>query len=181
MRHQLHHRKFNRPTKQRKVLLTSLAQSLLKHERIKTTLPKAKALRPFVERIITFSKHKTLATRRRLAAALPDRVVQEKLYNDLGARFANRPGGYTRIVKLGTRFGDNADVAFIELVDKKENAPSATQKTSKGAASKKNAGEKALKTDAGEKAETKKSVATKSSNKPSDASTGTPSKPAPKK
>ena len=149
MRHQLQHRKLNRPTKQRKVLLTSLAQSLLRHERIQTTLPKAKTLRSVVERLITLSKKKTLHTRRRLAAALPDQDVQKKLYNELGQRFEKRAGGYTRIIKMGKRFGDNADVALIELVDKAsaEAAPAKGKAAAQGAKKAKAATKAAPKAD----------------------------------
>ncbi|MGB0919321.1 MAG: 50S ribosomal protein L17 [Holosporaceae bacterium] len=167
MRHQLQHRKLNRPTKQRKVLLTSLAQSLLRHERIQTTLPKAKTLRPVVERLITLSKKKTLHTRRRLAAALPDQDVQKKLYNELGQRFEKRAGGYTRIIKMGKRFGDNADVALIELVDKASaaTAPAKGKTAAQGAKKAKAASKAAPKADV---KEASKVATAKASSKEAD-------------
>ncbi len=118
MRHGLAHRKFNRPSSQRKALFKSLAQALIKHEQITTTLPKAKDLRPIVEKLITVSRKGDLAARRQAISALGDRALVQKLFNVLGPRYLNRPGGYTRIVKAGFRYGDNAPVAIIEFVDR---------------------------------------------------------------
>jgi large subunit ribosomal protein L17 len=95
-----------------------MATSLFKHERIETTTAKAKELRPFAERLITLAKRGDLHSRRLAARKVSDRAVLGKLFDDLGPRFAERPGGYTRILKLGPRRGDGAEMALIELVDK---------------------------------------------------------------
>jgi large subunit ribosomal protein L17 len=118
MRHRLRGRGFNRPTKQRRAMFENLAASLLKHEQITTTLPKAKDLRPIVERLITLGKHGGLANRRRAIARLQDTKLADKLMTTLAQRYAGRAGGYTRIVKAGFRYGDNAAMALIELVDR---------------------------------------------------------------
>lgn len=112
-------------------MFENLAAALIKHEQIRTTLPKAKDLRPIVERLITLGKHGGLANRRRAIAALQDTVLANKLMTALAERYANRPGGYTRIIKAGYRYGDNAAMALIELVDRdpeakgKDSGPSA--------------------------------------------------------
>jgi large subunit ribosomal protein L17 len=132
MRHRLAGRKLGRRTSHRLALLRNLATALLREERIETTLPKAKELRPFAEKIITLAKREGTAAQRvharRLAARdIQDPVVVKKLFDVIGSRFQTRNGGYTRIVKLGHRAGDNADTAFIELVGyeykAKEKAP----------------------------------------------------------
>jgi large subunit ribosomal protein L17 len=125
MRHRKAHRKLGRVSEHRIALLRNQATALLLHERIETTLPKAKELRPFVERLITIAKRgvkaadpkgKTLSARRLVARDVHNNDVVEKLFDDLAARFAERPGGYTRILKLGHRRGDAAEVAQMELV-----------------------------------------------------------------
>jgi large subunit ribosomal protein L17 len=118
MRHRLRGRGFSRPTKQRRAMFENLAAALLKHEQITTTLPKAKDLRPIVERLITLGKHGGLANRRRAIARLQDTKLADKLMTTLAQRYAGRAGGYTRIVKAGFRYGDNAAMALIELVDR---------------------------------------------------------------
>ena len=118
MRHRLRGRSFSRKSAHRKAMFENLAAALIKHEQIKTTLPKAKDLRPIVERLITRSKHGGLANRRRAIAALQDTGLANKLLTTLAERYANRPGGYTRIIKAGYRYGDNAAMALIELVDR---------------------------------------------------------------
>jgi large subunit ribosomal protein L17 len=118
MRHRLHGRGFSRKSAHRKAMFENLAAALLKHEQIRTTLPKAKDLRPIVERLITLGKHGGLANRRRAIAALQDTVLANKLMTVLAQRYADRPGGYTRIIKAGFRYGDNAAMALIELVDR---------------------------------------------------------------
>ena len=125
MRHRLRGRGFNRPSKQRMAMFENLAASLIKHEQIRTTLPKAKDLRPFVERLITIGKHGGLANRRRAIARLQDAKLADKLLTVLALRYADRPGGYTRIVKAGFRYGDNAAMALIELVDRDPEAKGA--------------------------------------------------------
>ena len=117
MRHNIRGRKFGRTSSQRKALLSGLAKSLLIHERIRTTLPKAKDLRPYVEKLITIAKTNTLANRRRLISVLGDNKLVSKMMTELATRYSTRNGGYTRIIKAGFRLGDNAPIAIIELVD----------------------------------------------------------------
>lgn len=118
MRHGHGLRKLNRTSSHRLAMLRNMMNSLLTHEAIKTTLPKAKELRRVVEPMITLAKNPTLANRRLAFDRLRDRDVVTKLFNELGPRFASRPGGYTRILKMGFRVGDNAPMAFVELVDR---------------------------------------------------------------
>jgi large subunit ribosomal protein L17 len=118
MRHRLRGRGFSRPTKHRQAMFENLAAALIKHEQIRTTLPKAKDLRPIVERLITIGKHGGLANRRRAIGRLQDVKLADKLMTALAQRYAGRNGGYTRIVKAGFRYGDNAAMALIELVDR---------------------------------------------------------------
>ena len=125
MRHGNGLRKLNRTSAHRQAMLRNMMNSLLTHEVIKTTVPKAKELRRVVERMITLSKVDTVANRRLAFDRLRDRDVVTKLFNDLGKRSANRPGGYTRILKMGFRVGDNAPMALIELVDRAEDAQAA--------------------------------------------------------
>jgi large subunit ribosomal protein L17 len=125
MRHGHGLRKLNRTSAHRQAMLRNMANSLLKHEAIKTTLPKAKELRRVVEPLITLAKKPTLANRRLAFDRLRDRDTVVKLFNELGPRFANRPGGYTRILKMGFRVGDNAPMAYMELVDRAEPAAAA--------------------------------------------------------
>ena len=125
MRHGHGLRKLNRTSSHRQAMLRNMANSLLKHEAIKTTLPKAKELRRVVEPLITLAKTPTLANRRLAFDRLRDRETVVKLFNELGPRFQNRPGGYTRILKMGFRVGDNAPMAYMELVDRAEPADDA--------------------------------------------------------
>jgi large subunit ribosomal protein L17 len=122
MRHRNGLRKLNRTSAHRAAMLRNMCVSLLQHEAIKTTVPKAKELRRVVEPLITLAKEPTLANRRLAFDRLRDRNIVGKLFNELGPRFANRPGGYTRILKMGFRVGDNAPMAFVELVDRPEPA-----------------------------------------------------------
>jgi large subunit ribosomal protein L17 len=122
MRHRLHGRGFSRKSAHRKAMFENLAAALIKHEQIRTTLPKAKDLRPIVERLITAGKHGGLANRRRAIAALQDAALADKLLTTLAQRYENRPGGYIRIIKAGYRYGDNAAMALIELVDRDPDA-----------------------------------------------------------
>ncbi len=117
MRHQISGRKLNRTSSHRKALFKNLAQALIKHEQIKTTLPKAKDLRPVVERLITLAKKGGLHARRQAIAQLQDVEVASKLMDTLATRFQGRAGGYTRVLKAGFRYGDNAPMAVIEFVD----------------------------------------------------------------
>ncbi len=118
MRHRHGLRKLNRTSAHRLAMLRNMMVSLLKHEAIKTTLPKAKELRRVVEPMITLAKEPTLANKRLAFNRLRDREVVLKLFNELGPRFANRNGGYTRILKMGFRVGDNAPMAYMELTEK---------------------------------------------------------------
>jgi large subunit ribosomal protein L17 len=117
MRHGHGLRKLNRTSSHRLAMLRNMMNSLLTHETIKTTLPKAKTLRRVVEPMITLAKKPSLANRRLAFDRLRDRDVVVKLFNELGPRFAARPGGYTRILKMGFRDGDNAPMALVQLVD----------------------------------------------------------------
>src|SRR5881394_2707820 len=112
------YRKLNRTAEHRRAMFANMAAALIKHEQIITTLPKAKDLRPIVERLITLGKHGGLANRRRAIAALQDTGLANKLLTTLAERYADRPGGYTRIIKAGYRYGDNAAMALIEFVDR---------------------------------------------------------------
>jgi large subunit ribosomal protein L17 len=120
MRHRNGLRKLNRTSAHRQAMLRNMCNSLITHEAIKTTLPKAKELRMAVEPLITLAKEPTLAHRRLAFDRTRDRDVVAKLFNDLGPRYKTRPGGYTRILKMGFRVGDNAPMAFVELVDRPE-------------------------------------------------------------
>ena len=117
MRHRAQVKHFSRSPNARKALIRGLVTSLVEHERIKTTLPKAKELRRHVERAITAGRKGDLATTRTLLAKYPNRETVSKIVKDLSVRFKDRPGGYTRILKLGNRPGDGAEMAFIEFVD----------------------------------------------------------------
>ena len=137
MRHNVGHRKLGRVTEHRLALLRNQAIALLRHEKIETTMPKAKELRPFVERLITIARRgvasgdtagKTLHARRLVLAELPDTEVVSKLFETLAPRFADRPGGYTRILRVGYRRGDSAEVAHIELVGSEYNPAAKTDK-----------------------------------------------------
>ena len=120
MRHRNGLRKLNRTTSHRLAMLRNMTVSLLRHEAIKTTLPKAKELRRVVEPMITLGRTPTLANKRLAFDRLRDREIVVKLFAELGPRYASRPGGYLRILKCGFRVGDNAPMAFVELVDRPE-------------------------------------------------------------
>jgi large subunit ribosomal protein L17 len=118
MRHQKSGRKFNRTSSHREAMFRNMAASLIKHELIKTTLPKAKELRRVAEPLITLAKVDGVANRRLAFARLRDKQAVGKLFVELGPRFRNRPGGYLRILKCGFRDGDNAPMAYVELMDR---------------------------------------------------------------
>jgi large subunit ribosomal protein L17 len=120
MRHRQSNRKLNRTTSHRLAMFRNMSVSLLKHEIIKTTLPKAKELRRFVEPLITLGKEPSLANHRLACDRLRDRDMVVKLFGELGPRYKTRPGGYLRILKYGFRNGDNAPMALVELVDRPE-------------------------------------------------------------
>lgn len=122
MRHRKAGRKLNRTSSHRKAMLSNMAASLFTHEVIRTTLPKAKELRRVAEPLITLSKRDSVAHRRLAFARLGNREVVTKLFNELGPRFQTRPGGYLRILKCGFRVGDNAPLAYVELLDRPDMA-----------------------------------------------------------
>ena len=116
MRHNVGYRKLGRTSSHRRALLRNLATDLFRHERLKTTMPKARELRPFAEKLITLARRDDLHARRQVLRQISDKTVVKKLFDTLGPRFAARPGGYTRALKLGPRPGDGADMAIVELV-----------------------------------------------------------------
>ena len=118
MRHGKAHRKFNRTAEHRKAMFENMAASLIKHEQIVTTLPKAKDLRPIVEKLVTLGKRGDLHARRQAIAVLQDEVVVKKLFEVLASRYKARQGGYTRVLKAGFRHGDSAPIGVIEFVDR---------------------------------------------------------------
>ena len=151
MRHNVGYRKLGRVTEHRIALLRNQAIALLRHEKIETTLPKAKELRPFVERLITIAKRgvaagdvpaRTLHARRLVLAELPDKDVVGKLFETLAPRFADRPGGYTRILRVGFRRGDSAEVAHVELVGSEYDPKAAEKDEAKEAPKKKGVGDR---------------------------------------
>ena len=129
MRHGHGLRKLNRTSSHRLAMLRNMMNSLIEHEAIKTTLPKAKELRRVIEPMITLAKEPTVANRRLAFDRLRDRDSVVKLFNELGPRFKTRPGGYTRILKMGFRVGDNAPMAYVELVDRAEVSEAASNET----------------------------------------------------
>ncbi|MCF6442270.1 50S ribosomal protein L17 [Pseudoalteromonas luteoviolacea] len=131
MRHRKSGRQLNRNSSHRKAMFSNMAGSLVKHEIIKTTLPKAKELRRVIEPLITLAKTDSVANRRLAFARTRDKEVVGKLFSEIGPRFADRPGGYTRILKCGFRTGDNAPMAYIELLDR----PVATEEVQEDAQS----------------------------------------------
>jgi large subunit ribosomal protein L17 len=118
MRHGMAGRKLNRTSSHRKAMFANMANALIKHEQIQTTLPKAKDLRPIVEKLVTLAKVDTLANRRRAHAMLRDETIVNKLFATLAVRYQKRPGGYLRVLKAGFRYGDAAPMAMIEFVDR---------------------------------------------------------------
>ncbi len=124
MKHRIKQRKLNRTTSHRKAMLANMATALIKHEQIKTTLPKAKELRPYVEKLITMGKHaaanpeKAVAKRRQVVSKMRDQEQSRKIFDVLAERYADRPGGYVRVLKAGFRYGDAAPMAIVELVDR---------------------------------------------------------------
>lgn len=146
MRHGVRLKKLGRTSSHRLALLRSLSTSLFKHERIRTTVPKARELRPFAERLITLARRDDLHARRQVIRQIADKDVVKKLFATLGPRFATRPGGYTRTMKLGPRQGDGAEMAFVELVGsealfKKQREERAAKKDRRAAALRKKAEE----------------------------------------
>jgi len=122
MRHGVGHKKLNRTASHRQAMFANMAASLIKHEQIVTTLPKAKALRPVVERLVTLAKKGDLGSRRLVLSRMRDAEQTQKLFDTLAPRYKARAGGYTRVLKAGFRHGDNAPMAVIEFVDRDEDA-----------------------------------------------------------
>lgn len=122
MRHNVRGRKLGVTSSHRKAMFANMCQALIKHEQIATTLPKAKDLRPVVEKLITLGKRGGLHARRQAIAEIKDVALVEKLFDVIAKRYADRKGGYTRVLKAGFRYGDNAPLAIIELVDRDESA-----------------------------------------------------------
>jgi large subunit ribosomal protein L17 len=118
MRHGMSGRKLNRDSSHRKAMLQNMATALIKHEQIKTTLPKAKELKPYVEKLITLGKTGSLHARRQALAKIPEKKIVDKLFSTIAERYEDRAGGYTRVLKAGFRYGDAAPMAIIELVDR---------------------------------------------------------------
>jgi large subunit ribosomal protein L17 len=125
VRHARSGKKLGRDSAHRKALYANLAGALIEHGRIKTTEAKAKAVKPFAEKMITLGRRGDLAARRQAVAELRSQDVVRRLFEDVAPRFADRPGGYSRIVKLGPRYGDSAEMVYLELVDYEPAAPSA--------------------------------------------------------
>jgi large subunit ribosomal protein L17 len=140
MRHGRVHRKLNRKSEHRRAMFANMAAALIKHEQIVTTLPKAKDLRPIVEKLVTLGKRGDLHARRQAVSDLRDRAMVKKLFDVLGPRYKERNGGYTRVLKAGYRYGDSAPVAVIEFVDRdleakgQDSGPVAEKKAEEGAA-----------------------------------------------
>ncbi len=128
MRHGNHGRKFNRRSDNRQAMFNNLVASLIVHEQIVTTLPKAKDLRPIVEKLITLGKRGDLHARRLAAARITDGAAVKKLFDTIGPRYASRAGGYTRVLKAGYRYGDSAPMAVIELVERDRDAQGAADR-----------------------------------------------------
>src|SRR5262245_58084108 len=163
MKHRVRTRRLGRSTPHRQAMFRNLVTSLLEHERIETTDAKAKELRRVAERMITLGKRGTLHARRRALRTIASRDVTAKLFDSLAERYRDRPGGYTRVLKLGHRHGDAAPVSLIELVDREGAAPAAR----KGAAAKPAAGKKAAAAATGKAAAAKSKAA-----KPAEAAAG---------
>ena len=134
MRHGKAGRKLNRTSSHRTAMFANMAASLIEHEQIVTTLPKAKELRPVVEKLVTLAKRGDLAARRLAAARLRNEEMAKKLFETIGPRYAERSGGYTRVLKAGFRYGDNAPMAVIELVDRNVEAKGAGDRARREAA-----------------------------------------------
>ena len=122
MKHNIKNKKLNKTSSHRKAMFMNMSNALIKHEQITTTLAKAKELRRFVEKIVTLGKKGDLLSRRKAISILQDQKMSKKVFDVLSDRYKSRDGGYTRIIKLGNRFGDNAPTAVIEFVDRDENA-----------------------------------------------------------
>lgn len=184
MKHRIKQRKLGRTSSHRKAMFANMSAALVKHEQITTTLPKAKELRPFVEKLVTLAKKGGLANRRRAISIMRDETQAKKLFDVLGARYENRQGGYIRIMKAGFRYGDNAPMAVIEFVDRDVSAKGKDSGYVEDAANDLDPVQlsdeaKALKEE--KKAPAKKAAAKKDTAKDEKAETKTEKKPAAKK
>jgi large subunit ribosomal protein L17 len=128
MRHRIAHRKLNKTASHRKAMFANMSASLIEHEQIVTTLPKAKELRPFVEKLVTLAKKGDLGSRRIAIARTRDKEMTKRLFEIIGPRYKERNGGYIRVLKAGYRYGDNAPMAVIEFVDRDVNAKGAADR-----------------------------------------------------
>ncbi|MBY9066739.1 50S ribosomal protein L17 [Hyphomonas sp. WL0036] len=128
MRHQIAHRKLNKSTSHRKAMFANMAASLIEHEQIVTTLPKAKEMAPLMDKLVTLAKKGDLAARRQALSTVRNETAVRKLFEVFGDRYKDRNGGYTRVLKAGFRHGDNAPIAVLELVDRDESAKGAADK-----------------------------------------------------
>ena len=169
MRHLKAGRKFGKTSAHRKALFRNLVGALIERERISTTLAKAKELRGKVERTITLGKKGTLHARRQAFKLAPQKEAVQKVFGDLAVRYANRPGGYTRIIKIGPRRGDNAPMVFIELVDREGETPAPKKEVQKKTAMKKETKPKVTEKKAVEKKESKEGTRKKAEPKKSAA------------
>ena len=169
MRHLKAGRKFGRTSAHRKALFRNLVGALIERERISTTLAKAKELRGKVERTITLGKKGTLHARRQAFKLAPQKEAVQKVFGSLAVRYANRPGGYTRIIKIGPRRGDNAPMVFIELVDREGETPAPKKEVQKKTAMKKETKPKVTEKKAVEKKESKEGTKKKAEPKKSAA------------
>lgn len=133
MRHGKSGRKLNRTSSHRRAMFANMAAALIQHEQIVTTLPKAKELRPIVEKLVTLAKRGDLHARRLAVSRIRDEAMVKKLFETLGPRYAERPGGYLRVLKAGFRYGDNAPVAVVEFVDRDESAKGAVDRARRAA------------------------------------------------
>ena len=165
MRHLKAGRKFGRTSAHRKALFRNMVGALIERERISTTLAKAKELRGKVERTITLGKKGTLHARRQAFKLAPQKEAVQKVFGSLADRYANRPGGYTRIIKIGPRRGDNAPMAFIELVDREGETPNPKEEAQKKTATKKETKPKVTEKKAVEKKESKEDTRKKAEPK----------------
>ncbi len=134
MRHRIAHRKLNKTSSHRKAMFANMSSSLIEHEQIVTTVPKAKELRPFVEKLVTLAKKGDLTSRRIAIARTRNQEMSKKLFDILGPRYKDRQGGYIRIMKAGYRYGDNAPMAVIEFVDRDMDAKGASDRAREEAA-----------------------------------------------
>ena len=183
MRHGMAHRKLGRTSAHRSAMFRNQLASLIESERIVTTLPKAKELRPQIEKLITLAKNDTVHARRQAARLVPDDAIIAKLFDTIGPRFSTRPGGYTRIMKLGARRGDAAEMAILELVERSEEktAPKKGEEAAPAKGKKAKAKEEPAAAEEKPKRAAKKAAAPKKEAKPAKTEEKPKKKPSKKK